>query len=130
MYIDSRSKQHRKKPRGKLIDISSVLKSNRRRVIYVESKPFLPCRFALKSMSNPRRCVNIKFYKLVCHIINIRTFLCYLLIFVYLFCPENSTIDSRKTSITQGWLVVESCTNPRLIAFLTHFSPVLHFYTP
>ena len=29
-----------------------------------------------------------------------------LLIFVHLFCPKNSTTDSRKTSMTQEWLVV------------------------
>ena len=29
-----------------------------------------------------------------------------LLIFTHLFCPENSTIDFRKTSITQKWLIV------------------------
>ena len=33
----------------------------------------------------------------------------YLLVFAYLFCPQNSTIDSRKTSIAQESLVVESC---------------------
>ena len=27
---------------------------------------------------------------------------------MYSFCPKNSTIDSKKTSITQEWLVVES----------------------
>ena len=41
-----------------------------------------------------------------------------LLIFVYLFCPENSTIDSRKTSITQEWLLVEICPTLHWIAFL------------
>ena len=41
-----------------------------------------------------------------------------LLIFVYLFCSKNSTIDSRKTAITQEWLVVESCPPSRWIAFL------------
>ena len=35
-----------------------------------------------------------------------------LLIFVYLFCPKNSTIDFRKTFMTQEWLVVETCPNP------------------
>ena len=34
------------------------------------------------------------------------------------FCLENSTIDSWKTSITQEWLVLESCPIPRWIAFL------------
>ena len=32
-----------------------------------------------------------------------------LLIFVYLFCPKTVAIDFTKTSITQEWLVVESC---------------------
>ena len=32
-----------------------------------------------------------------------------LLIFVYLFCPKTGAIDFTKTSITQEWLVVESC---------------------
>ena len=41
-----------------------------------------------------------------------------LLIFVYLFCPKNSTTDFTKTFITQEWLVVESCPTPRWIAFL------------
>ena len=41
-----------------------------------------------------------------------------LLIFVYLFCPKNSTIDSSKTSITQEQLLVESYPTPRWIAFL------------
>ena len=41
-----------------------------------------------------------------------------LLIFVYLFCWKNSTVDSRKTSINQERLVVESCPTPRWIPFL------------
>ena len=41
-----------------------------------------------------------------------------LLIFMYLFCPKNNTIDSRNTSITQERLVVESCPTTRWIAFL------------
>ena len=41
-----------------------------------------------------------------------------LLIFVYLFCLKSSTIDSRRTSIVQEWLVVKSCPIPRWIAFL------------
>ena len=41
-----------------------------------------------------------------------------LLILVYLFCPKNGAIDFTKTSITQKWLVVESCPIPRWIAFL------------
>ena len=41
-----------------------------------------------------------------------------LLVFVYLFCPKSSTIDFRKTFITQEWLVVESCATPRWISFL------------
>ena len=41
-----------------------------------------------------------------------------LLIFVYLFCPKNRTIDLTKSFITQEWLVVESCPTPRWIAFL------------
>ena len=32
-------------------------------------------------------------------------------------CPKNSTINSRKRFITQRWLVVESCTTARWIAF-------------
>ena len=42
-----------------------------------------------------------------------------LLIFVYLFCPKNSTTDFTKTFITQEWLVVESWPTSRWIAFLT-----------
>ena len=41
-----------------------------------------------------------------------------LLIFVYLFCPKNGSIDFTKAFITQEWLVVESCPTPRWIAFL------------
>ena len=41
-----------------------------------------------------------------------------LLIIAYLFCLKNSTIDSRKTSITQEWLVAEICPIYRWIAFL------------
>ena len=41
-----------------------------------------------------------------------------LLILVYLFCPKNGAIDFTKTSITQEWLVVESCLTPRWIKFL------------
>ena len=37
---------------------------------------------------------------------------------MYLFCPKNSTINSRKTSIIQEWLVVESCPNPSRIPVL------------
>ena len=40
------------------------------------------------------------------------------LIFVYLFCPKNSSIDFTKTFITQEWLVAESCPTPHWIAFL------------
>ena len=38
-----------------------------------------------------------------------------LLLFLYLFCPKNSTVDSRKTSITQQWFVTESCPATRRI---------------
>ena len=41
-----------------------------------------------------------------------------LLIFAYLFCPKNNTTYSRKTSITQEWLVVEICLTPRWIVIL------------
>ena len=41
-----------------------------------------------------------------------------LLIFVYLFCPKNGTIDFTKTFITQEWLVVENYPIPRWITFL------------
>ena len=47
-----------------------------------------------------------------------RKFFHNLLIFAYLFCSKNNTIDSRKTSITVAWLVVESCPTPRWITFL------------
>ena len=40
-----------------------------------------------------------------------------LLIFVYLFCPNNSTIDCTKSFLTQEWLIVESCSIPRWIRF-------------
>ena len=39
------------------------------------------------------------------------------LVYVYLFSPENSTIDSRKMSINQEGLVAEGIANPRRIAF-------------
>ena len=51
-----------------------------------------------------------------------------LLIFVYLFFPKNSTIDSRKSSITQEWLVVESCPSPHWIAFLMLYRLVSNKY--
>ena len=35
-----------------------------------------------------------------------------LLIFVYLFCPENRTAGSRKTSLTRCRVVVQSCPTP------------------
>ena len=35
-----------------------------------------------------------------------------LVTFEYLFFQKNSTIDSRKCSITLEWLVVESCPTP------------------
>ena len=41
-----------------------------------------------------------------------------LLIFAYLFRPKNRTIDFTKTFMNQQWLAVESCPNPRWIAFL------------
>ena len=41
-----------------------------------------------------------------------------LLIFVYLFFPKNSTNESRTSSITLEWLVVESCPISHWIAFL------------
>ena len=47
-----------------------------------------------------------------------RKFFHNLLIFAYLFCSKNKTIDSGKTSITLAWLVVESCPTPRWITFL------------
>ena len=47
----------------------------------------------------------------------------------YLFCPKNSIIDSRKTSITQEWLVVESCSTPRWIAFLMLYQLVYNLYS-
>ena len=116
-------------------------KSTRRRVIHVESMSFFPCGFAfynrwnadelstwkfdVESMVNRRRCThweskltNIKFYKLICRIIIICTFLWYLLVFVYFFYPKNSTSDSRKTFITQKWLVAESYPTTPWIAFL------------
>ena len=47
-----------------------------------------------------------------CYVIYITSMLC------YLFCPKNRTTDSRKTFITQEWLVVESCRTPHWIPFL------------
>ena len=52
-----------------------------------------------------------------------------LLIFVYLFCSKNSTIDSRKTPITQERLVVESCMTPRWIAFLMFYRLVYNIHS-
>ena len=40
------------------------------------------------------------------------------LIFVYLLCRKNGSIDFTTTFITQEWLVVESCPTPRWIAVL------------
>ena len=40
------------------------------------------------------------------------------LIFVYLLCPRNSIIDSKKRSITPEWLVVEIFPTPRWTAYL------------
>ena len=41
-----------------------------------------------------------------------------LLVFVYLFCPDNNTNDFRRTFITREWLVVERWPTPRWIASL------------
>ena len=41
-----------------------------------------------------------------------------LIIFVYLFCSNNNTIDFRKTFITQEWSVVENSPTPCWIAML------------
>ena len=43
-----------------------------------------------------------------------------LLMFVYLFFPKNRATDSKKSSITLKWLVVDSCPTPHWIAFLMH----------
>ena len=52
-----------------------------------------------------------------------------LLIFVYLFCSKNNAIDSRKTSITQERLVVESFPTPRWITFLMPYRMVYNICT-
>ena len=41
-----------------------------------------------------------------------------LVIFAHLFCPKKSINESKKSSVTQERLVVESCPIPRWIAFL------------
>ena len=41
-----------------------------------------------------------------------------LLRFMYLFCPKNGAFDYTETFITQEWLVVEGCPNPRWITFV------------
>ena len=66
--------------------------------------------------------VNIKFYKLVFHIIVICNFSYGIFFYLWIyFVQKNSTIHSRKTSITQDWLVVESCPTSRWIVFLLLF---------
>ena len=52
-----------------------------------------------------------------------------LLIFVYLFCPKNSTTDFTKTFITQEWLVVESCPTHCWIAFLMLYRLVFNIHS-
>ena len=42
----------------------------------------------------------------------------HLLIFLYLFWPNNSTTDFPKTFMTQEWLVVERCPIPCWVVFL------------
>ena len=49
----------------------------------------------------------------------------YICVFIF---PKNSTIDSRKSSLTQKWLVVESCPNPHWIAFLMLYRLVSNKY--
>ena len=52
-----------------------------------------------------------------------------LLIFVYLFCPKNSTTELTKTFITQEWLVAESCPTPCWIAFLMLYRLVYNIHS-
>ena len=52
-----------------------------------------------------------------------------LLIFLNLFCPKNSTTDSRKTFIIQGWLVVESYPTHYWIAFLMVYRLVCNIHS-
>ena len=47
-----------------------------------------------------------------------KSYICESLTFVYLFFPKNSTTDSRRSSITLEWLVMDSCPTPHWIAFL------------
>ena len=64
--------------------------------------------------------INLSYNYYIC------TFLWYLHIYAYLFRPKTSTVDSRKTSITQEWLVIESCPTPRWIVFLMLYRLVLY----
>ena len=47
-----------------------------------------------------------------------KSYICESLTFVYLFFPKISTTDSRRSSITLEWLVMDSCPTPHWIAFL------------
>ena len=53
-----------------------------------------------------RRQHNTKRNQSQCYVIYVKSIL------FYLFCPKDRTIDSRKTSITQEWLVLERCPTP------------------
>ena len=50
-----------------------------------------------------------------------------LFIFVFSFYPTNSKAVSRKTSITQEWLVVLRCPNPSLGIVINHLSIGLQY---
>ena len=48
------------------------------------------------------------------------------LILVFSFYLENNRTSSRKNSITQKWLVIESCPTPRWVTFLIFGRLVYH----
>ena len=50
-------------------------------------------------------------------------------ILLYSFSSQNCTIYVRKTSVTQEWLVVESCPTPCWIAFLMLYGLVYNIRT-
>ena len=50
-----------------------------------------------------------------------KSYICESPTFVYLFFPKNSTTDSRRSSITLEWLVMDSCLTPHWIAFLMFY---------
>ena len=120
-------------------------KSNRQ-VIHVELMSFFPRRFLfhkLWNISMRKLKIDGKSKKMLVNLIKTSQYqilhilqilhLIYLfsgcLISGYLFYPRNSTIDPRKTFITQEWLVVESCPIPHWIAILLFYQLVYNIHS-